>query len=80
MDRDGDRGSMSEPNDNGLFILRCPDGHEWMEQLTLPMNLTAAAKRMKAMDYCTRCSKKGAVILQGEERQAVKKLLLAEKA
>jgi DNA-directed RNA polymerase subunit RPC12/RpoP len=43
--------------------LQCPHClHRWFEKLALPMNLTAAAQRMKAMSFCVKCGKAGALI------------------
>jgi hypothetical protein len=49
-----------------MMILQCPScQHEWVEQLQVPMNLTAAAMRMKAMSFCVKCGSHGALLLTG---------------
>lgn len=64
-----------------LLIAQCPScGHEWVERMQLPMNLTAAAMRIKAMSYCVKCGSHGAVMLTGEAFYEAKRRLQTEPA
>ncbi len=48
------------------MILECPKGHRWREELPLPMHMTAAATRFKAMGVCINCAAKKVVMLTGD--------------
>lgn len=67
---------MSKKSDEGLFILRCPDGHEWAERVMLPMNLTAFVSRSRGMDCCPRCAKTKCVMLHGKAYREAKSRVL----
>lgn len=55
-----------EPPCTEEMVLRCKAGCEYIEFITVPMNLTAYGHRLKGMSWCRICGKKGVSILQGE--------------
>jgi len=57
------------------MILRCKAGHEYIEFMTVPMNLTAYGQRLKGMNWCRICGRKGVEILLGEAYEAAKRRL-----
>jgi hypothetical protein len=58
------------------MILSCPDcSSKWREALPLPMLLSVAIKRMKAMGICPKCGKKNVVVLLGKHYEEADKIL-----
>lgn len=73
------RGDRVATNDNGLIIVRCFDGHEWYEQLVLPMPMAAFVSRLKEINSCPQCGRRNNILLEGEAFRDAKRRLLGAK-
>lgn len=54
------------------IVLRCAKGHEWIEIMMLPMNLSAYASRLQGFSCCPTCSDVHVFMLLGAEYEAAK--------
>ena len=77
------RGSSQVPGADQTqveIIVRCPDGHETLIHLLLPMSLTEYARILMRAGRCQACDRLGCVMLLGPEFwEARSRLMPSEK-